>query len=48
MLSFGIGNLNLDIFASFLGEPSLRPWMLVIPKQALGLRLAVILLINCF
>lgn len=35
MLNFWISNLNLGIFASSLGESSLRPWV-VIPKQALG------------
>lgn len=47
MLSFGISNLNLGIFAGSLGEPSLRSWVVVIPQQALGMRLTVIL-INCF
>lgn len=47
MLSLGTSNLNLGIFASSLEELSLRRWAVVIPKQALGVKLAVIL-INCF
>lgn len=26
VLNFGISDLNLEIFASSLGQPSLRPW----------------------
>ena len=47
MLGFGTSHLNLGIFARSLGELSLRPWAVVIPKRALGVKLAVIL-INCF
>lgn len=47
MLSLGISNLNLGIFANSLGELSLRPWAVVILKQALEVKLAAIL-INYF
>lgn len=48
MLSFGTSHLNWGIFARSLAELSLRPWaVVVIPEQALGVKLAVIL-INCF
>jgi len=48
MLGFGTSHLNLGIFARSLGKLSLRPLaVVVIPKQALGVKLAVIL-ITCF
>lgn len=43
-MNLGIRYLNLGVFATSLGEPSLRPEAVVTPERALGVWPAVILI----